>query len=73
MNITLNVDEKLIKKARKKAIQQNTSLNKLVQQWLQNYTGKSASSASERYKAMMTNLNYVQTGKKFSREELNER
>ena len=71
MNITLSADEHLIEKARLKAQQNNTSLNQVFQQWLFQYVQDQHSSL--KYETLMKNLNQVEAGKKWTRDELNER
>lgn len=69
-NITFTADETIIKKAREKAKRENTSLNKRFGEWLKQYT--SQGEENYHFDAVMDNLNYVNSGKKFTREELNE-
>lgn len=70
-NITLSAEENLIKKARKQAIVEKTTLNAMFRKWLERYSGKSK--ALTEYKKIMENLQYVNSGGKFSRNEMNER
>lgn len=70
-NITLSADEALIEQARRRAVQENTSLNELFREWLAQYV--SQSDASEQYAALMAQLAHVKAGRQFSREEMNER
>lgn len=70
-NITLSADEQLIKKARKKAQQEHKSLNAYFRQWLKQYVANNTKTND--YFEFMDSLNYVKPGKKFTREELNER
>ena len=70
-NITLSADEELIKKARQKANKEHTTLNANFRQWLQQYVRNSSNTID--YFNFMNALNYVKPGRKFSREELNER
>lgn len=70
-NITFSAEESLIDKARKKAQRENTSLNKRFREWLKNYAARGES--VEEYKALMKKLDYVKPGKKFTRDEMNER
>lgn len=70
-NITLSADEELIKKAREKAQREFTTLNASFRQWLKQYTN-SAFKAKD-YELLMQSLKYVKTGKKFTRDEMNER
>jgi len=38
-NLTLTIDEKILKKARMRALQEGTSVNALVRNYLESYTG----------------------------------
>ena len=71
-NITLSADEKLIRSAREKAGKENTSLNALFRQWLSRYAEKGSS--KQAYDELMKRLSYAaRPGKRFTREEMNER
>lgn len=70
-NITLSADEKLIRKARKKAQQEHTTLNAQFRQWLENYINMGRSNND--YQNLMENLSYAKPVKHYSRDELNER
>ena len=70
-NITLSADEKLILKARKKAKQEQTTLNSQFRQWLENYT--SIGTNSNEYEALMEQLSYSKPTSHYSRDDLNER
>lgn len=70
-NITLSADEELIRKARDKAKGERTTLNATFRRWLRQYVNKNTRTAD--YQAFMDSLNYAKPGRKFSREELNER
>ncbi|HTE22548.1 MAG TPA: DUF6364 family protein [Candidatus Limnocylindria bacterium] len=70
-NITLSADEKLIEAARERARSQNTTLNNLFREWLKQYTDRER--AVREYNELMKRLSYVQPGRKFTREEMNER
>jgi hypothetical protein len=70
-NITLSADEALIQQARRRATAENKTLNDLFRQWLARYVAQP--SAAERYDALMARLDHVRAGRKFSREEANER
>ena len=69
-NITLSADEKLIKKAREKAQREHTTLNENFRRWLKRYV---ISDSTFNYENLMNNLNYANSGRKFTRDELNER
>lgn len=70
-NITLSVDEAVIQEARRRAAVQNTTLNALVREWLEQYIAREGAVAE--YKALMERLAHVDAGRKFTREEMNER
>jgi len=71
-NITLSAPEELIEEARKKAIQEGTSLNSRFREWLSQYLG--GQKRVEDYKKLMERLSYVQAPeKKPTRDEMNER
>lgn len=70
-NITLSAEDVLIKKAREKAAQEKKSLNTLFREWLSRYTGNDH--AGKNYDDLMKAMKHINAGKKFSRDELNER
>jgi hypothetical protein len=70
-NITLSAEEHLIEEARSKARAQHTTLNAAFREWLRQYTAQT--DIAEEYKALMERLRYVNAGRHFSRDELNER
>lgn len=76
-NITFSADETLIREARRQAALQNTTLNQLFREWLEQYVVQQDSEARQqaiaRYDALMRRLGHVNAGRKFTREELNER
>jgi hypothetical protein len=70
-NITLSAEEALIQQARRRAAAENQTLNELFRQWLERYVAQP--SAAEQYEVLMKRLGHVNAGRKFSREEMNER
>ena len=70
-NITLSVDEVLINQARQKAEQEKTSLNKLFRSWMIRYVNRDKTGAN--YDSLMETLHAVNSGGKFSRDQMNER
>ena len=70
-NVTLSADEELIQKAREKAAIENTTLNASFRQWLTQYTNSFFK--NDDYDQLMLSLSYVNAGRTFSRDELNER
>jgi len=70
-NITLNAEEAHIRRAREKAARQNKSLNTVFREWLARYAG--ADDAAARFEQLMARLRHVNAGRKFTRDEMNER
>jgi len=70
-NITLSADEVLIERARQRAEQNNATLNSEFRRWLEQYVETPQS--EEEIKDFFARFDYVEIGKKFTREELNER
>ena len=72
-NITLSADEKLIEAARERARAENTTLNEQFRRWLELYAQR-----KERAQEAMSVLEELRGrvhsgGRKFTREEMNER
>jgi hypothetical protein len=70
-NITLSVEESIIVQARRRAAAENTTINELFRMWLERYVSQPL--AAEQYDELMAQLQHVQAGRKFTREEMNER
>ncbi|MGD1061776.1 MAG: hypothetical protein ABR860_00830 [Terracidiphilus sp.] len=70
-NITLSADADLIERARLIARQQRRTLNEAFRVWLTEFT-QSVGDA-QGFDALMQRLQHVDAGRRFSREELNER
>ena len=70
-NITLSGDAMLIARAREKARREKSSLNAVFRQWLARYVGQDQ--AGSGYRDLMDRLSYARSGRRFSRDELNER
>lgn len=70
-NITFKADEQLIEKARLKAKMEKRSLNDLFNDWLKMYIYPF--NQHKNYNNIMEKISYVNSGKKFSRDEMNER
>ena len=71
-NITFTADERLIEAAREQAAADNTTLNEQFRRWLEQYARRrQAARAMESVDRMRA---YVRTGgRKFTREQMNER
>jgi hypothetical protein len=70
-NITLSADENLIEQARLIARSQHRTLNEAFRDWLAQFS-QSAGDA-QGFDALMSRLRRVDAGRRFSRDELNER
>ncbi|MGD0858520.1 MAG: hypothetical protein ABR912_04290 [Terracidiphilus sp.] len=70
-NITLSADEDLIERARLIARGQRRTLNQAFREWLAQFS-QSAGDA-QGFNALMQRLQHVDAGRRFSRDELNER
>lgn len=71
MNVTFAINDHLVKKARAKASRQNSSLNRVVGEWLQHYVEHDT--AARNFDAVMRELARAKAGKRFNRDEMNER
>jgi hypothetical protein len=70
-NVTLSADNDLIEQARLVARSQHTTLNAAFREWLLQYTAQAG--VAREFKALMNRLRHVRAGRRFSREEMNER
>ncbi|MGB7726761.1 MAG: DUF6364 family protein [Candidatus Acidiferrum sp.] len=70
-NITLSADENLIEQARLIAKSQHKTLNAIFREWLEQFTTRSGS--TQEFDALMRRLKHVKSGRRFSRDEMNER
>jgi hypothetical protein len=71
-NITLSAEDSLIEQARETARAQHKTLNQAFREWLEQYARPESDRAGE-YEALMKRLSYVKGGRKFTRQEMNER
>jgi hypothetical protein len=70
-NITFSADEQLIELARKKAIARHHTLNDEFRDWLRSYVANHA--PDDEYQDVMQRLAHVNAGRRFSRDDANER
>ena len=70
-NITLSADESLIEQARLIAKSQHKTLNIAFREWLEQFTARAGN--VQDYDALMRRLRHVKAGRRFSRDEMNER
>jgi hypothetical protein len=77
-NITLSAEERHIEAARKRAGEQNTTLNAEFRKWLESYAADREEGAERvrRYRELMERIErsgVSSGGRKFTRDEMNER
>ena len=72
-NITLSADEDLIDEARRRALLENTTLNAEFRLWLENYVGRKRQAERAMAHDARTAREVSTGGRKFTREEMNER
>jgi hypothetical protein len=70
-NITFNADKSDIELARQEARNRNTTLQELFQDWLKGIADRKV--REQEYRALMDELRHVNPGRKFTRDEMNER
>lgn len=70
-NITLSAQDVLLHEARKKAVQENTTLNNLFREWLEQYVQRQRT--EHEFDQLMKRLTYVKLDRKYTRAEMNER
>jgi hypothetical protein len=70
-NITFSAESDLIQQARERAEKENTSLNAEFRRWLAKYAQRTR--LVEEFSNLMEKFEYVQAGRFFNREEMNER
>ena len=70
-NITLSADERLIEQARQIAQSQHKTLNAAFREWLGQYVTRAG--RAQEFDALMKRLRHVRAGRRFTRDEMNER
>jgi predicted transcriptional regulator len=70
-NVTLSADENLIEKARLVARSHHSTLNAAFRQWLEDYVARSGAAGD--FDDLTARLGHVDAGRRFSRDEMNER
>lgn len=70
-NITFSAEEELIQKAREKAFEEKTSLNIVFRKWLTQYAENEI--ITDKYDKIKGSLDHVLSGRRFTRDEMNER
>lgn len=69
-NITFSAEEELILKAREKAVSEKTTLNVVFRRWLMQYADRKK---EQEIDMVMESMDYAVSGRKFTRDEMNER
>ena len=70
-NVTLSADEDLIEQARLAARAQRKTLNAAFREWLVQFTAQAGN--GQEVDALMRRLRHITAGRRFSRDEMNER
>lgn len=70
-NVTLSADDDLIEQARLVARSQRKTLNQAFREWLMQYT--STSGRAKEFDSLMKRMRHVNAGRRFTRDEMNER
>jgi len=70
-NVTLSADENLIEQARLIAKAQRKTLNSAFREWLEQFTRQSGN--AQEFDSLMKRLKHVKPGRRFTRDEMNER
>jgi predicted transcriptional regulator len=70
-NITLSAEDELIDRARLVAMQRHTTLNEAFREWLAQFTA--SASDLKQFDELMSRLTPMKAGRRFTREEMNER
>ncbi len=70
-NITLSADEELIEQARLTARAQRKTLNAAFREWLVQFTAQAGN--GQEVDSLMRRLRHIDPGRRFSRDEMNER
>ncbi|MGP8244808.1 MAG: DUF6364 family protein [Bryobacteraceae bacterium] len=74
MNVTLSLDDEVIRKARRRAEAMGTSVNQLVREYLEQFTGKTDPNAdAAEFERLSRTAQGNPGGWKFDREELHVR
>ena len=72
-NITLSADENLIEAARRRAVAEHTTLNAQFRLWLESYAGREQQAAEAMRVIRELQGSVFTGGRRFTRDEMNER
>lgn len=70
-NVTLSADDDLIEQARLVAQSQHKTLNAAFREWLVQFSGQAGN--GKEFDSLMKRLRHVRAGRRFTRDEMNER
>jgi hypothetical protein len=70
-NITLSADPLVIERARQKAKASRTTLNQASRDWIASYAAPAFDEAA--YQQLLRRVSYARAGRRFTRDEMNER
>jgi predicted transcriptional regulator len=70
-NVTLSADDELIEQARAVARAQRKTLNAAFREWLRDFVRQSGT--GQEFDSLMKRLSYVDAGRHYTRDEMNER
>jgi hypothetical protein len=70
-NVTFSADDDLIEQARSVARAQRKTLNDAFREWLHEFVRQSGN--TREYRSLMKQLRHINSGGRFSREQMNER
>jgi Family of unknown function (DUF6364) len=75
MNVTLSINDEVIREAKRRAEAMGTSVNRLVREFLEQFAGQSTplAEAAAEFEELSRNSRGDSRGWKFDREELHER
>jgi superfamily I DNA/RNA helicase len=72
-NVTFSADKAVLERARARAMEKNTTINQEFREWLQRYAAADSEQVLRDFDALMSRMTYAKAGRKFSRDEMNER
>lgn len=74
VNITLSISDELVSEARRRAESMGTSVNQLIREYLEDFTGKGdTNAAASEFERLSLSSKGKSRGWKFNRDELHQR
>jgi predicted transcriptional regulator len=71
-NVTLSAPDDLLDRARRRAESESTTVNALFRQWLAQYVGEKTLNRAD-VERILASVSHFRAGRRFTREERNER